>query len=140
MGNYQLIEDLVTNFGMTGMMISGSKSGYRDRNPDNLAVFNSNICVFEKDSRAYSNGHGLKIWFGDIDITKGYAKLMELAIEHDIDIYILTEFDGRFENEEKPLMNNFVFKAGKDGIGTLGDIYNRMYKIENNTIIKSKKR
>jgi hypothetical protein len=73
-----------------GRMISYSKSAYRDKFPDNEVYFNSNIFVL---------GEG-KIWYGDIDVTKEREKLENIAREIGKDLYILSEMDGRFENEE----------------------------------------
>nr|HPI82220.1 hypothetical protein [Candidatus Paceibacterota bacterium] len=44
---------------MMGRMISGSKSGYRDRYPENLVVFNANIVTKKRG----------KVWHGDLDVT-----------------------------------------------------------------------
>jgi hypothetical protein len=71
-------------------MISHSKSGYRDKFPDNEVYFNGNIFVL---------GEG-KIWYGDIDVTKEREKLENIAREIGKDLYILSEMDGRFGNEE----------------------------------------
>lgn len=74
----------------SGRMISHSKSGYKDKFPDNEVYFNANIFVL---------GHG-KIWYGDIDITKEKKQLENVAREIGKDLYILSEMDGRFGNEE----------------------------------------
>lgn len=74
-----------------GRMIGASKGDYRRENPDNVIVFNANIMT-EIDG---------KIWFGDIDITKEFVRLENVAKELNKDLYILSELDGRFENESK---------------------------------------
>jgi len=74
---------------MTGRMISGSKSGYRDRYPDNLVIFNANIATKKRG----------KVWYGDLDVTLDYEKLEAVAEILKEDLYILYEMDGRFENE-----------------------------------------
>lgn len=71
-------------------MISHSKSGYRDKFPENEVYFNANIFVL---------GEG-KIWYGDLDVTKDMDKLENIAKELGKDLYILREMDGRFGNEE----------------------------------------
>jgi len=75
---------------LRGRMISSSKSSYRDRFPDNEVYFNSNIFVL---------GEG-KIWYGDIDVTIEKEQLENVAREIGKDLYILSEMDGRFGNEE----------------------------------------
>ena len=74
-----------------GRLISGSKSSYKDRFPDNLVVFNANI---------FTESHG-KIFFGDIDITKDAETLKYIAAELDEVLYVLNEMAGRFENENR---------------------------------------
>ena len=71
-------------------MISHSKSGYRDKFPENEVYFNANIFVL---------GEG-KIWYGDLDVTKDMDRLENIAKELGKDLYILREMDGRFGNEE----------------------------------------
>jgi hypothetical protein len=89
-----------------GRMISHSKSGYRDKFPDNEVYFNSNIFVL---------GEG-KIWYGDIDVTKERDKLENIAKEIGKDLYILREMDGRFENEnlgDSEIIRRSVCKINK---------------------------
>lgn len=74
-----------------GRMISSSKSGYRERYPDNLVIFNANI-ITEK---------GGKVWYGDLDITRDFDVLKEIADELQEDLYILRELDARFGNENE---------------------------------------
>jgi len=70
-------------------MISGSKSGYRERNPNNEVYFNANIFTLEEG----------KVWYGDLDLTKDLSILETIAKSIRKDLYILREMDGRFENE-----------------------------------------
>lgn len=74
---------------LNGRLISGSKSFYREKNPDNEVYFNANIFVL---------GEG-KIWYGDIDVTLERESLEEIAREIGKDLFILRESDGRFQNE-----------------------------------------
>ena len=90
--------------GMAGAMITESKSGYRERNPENLAIFNANVCT--KDE---------KIWWGDLDVTKSQNLLEDLAYILNEDIYVLYEMDARFENEEAPKIEKFAVKFFYDG-------------------------
>ena len=75
-----------------GRLISGSKSFYRSQFPDNEVYFNANIFVL---------GEG-KIWYGDIDVTMDIQILKEIASSIGKDLFILSEMDGRFENEDIP--------------------------------------
>jgi hypothetical protein len=75
-----------------GRMISLSKSGYIENNPNSVVCFNANIVTLT---------HG-KIWFGDLDLTKDYGTLKEISIEIGEPLFILRESDCRFENENHP--------------------------------------
>lgn len=90
-------EQKASILGFPGRMISGSKSGYRMRFPDNRPVFNANVCV--------ESG---KIWYGDLDLTLDGDKLQGLANELGERVYVLYEMDARFENEERPLLGQAV--------------------------------
>ncbi len=89
--------DITDILGESGRMIAGSKSAYCRSNPDNLVVFNANICT--------TNG---KVWFGDLDITKDSDKLKEAAEALNCRLYVLYESDARFGNEDKPLLEKAV--------------------------------
>ena len=75
-------------------MISFSKSGYRKEHPDHVPVFNGNVCLL-----------GGKVWWGDLDLTLDEPKLVELARRVGQTVYVLYEHDGRFEQEERPLLD-----------------------------------
>jgi hypothetical protein len=77
---------------MTGRMISGSKSGYKEKYPNNKVVFNANIVTKSRG----------KIWYGDLDLTLDTAQLMNVARELKEPLYVLYEMDARFENEDQP--------------------------------------
>lgn len=102
-------DKLEEKLGICGRLISGSKSGYRNRYPLNVAIFNSNLIV-----------DGVKVWYGDIDITKRRNDLRELAVELDKDLIILYETDGRFEYENKPRVDQYVYIAKADGTDEIG--------------------
>ena len=110
----ELLVKAKTHLGHQGMMISASKSVYRAANPKNLVVFNANIVVI--NGKEYS-----KIWYGDLDITKSSKQLRELAESLDRTVYVLRENDGRFDNEESPLIEKFVFCVQPNGKETLGN-------------------
>lgn len=84
--------------GFNGIIISGSKSGYRSKYPQNHVIFNSNLATFE---------HG-KIWYGDIDITRSKNKLIELQNKIGRDLFIFREMDMRFENENRSVQDSIT--------------------------------
>lgn len=87
------MEEVFINKGfIPGRLIAASKSSYRSKFPDNEVYFNANIFVL---------GEG-KIWHGDLDITRDFDTLKEIASLLDEDLFILREMDGRFENEDLP--------------------------------------
>jgi hypothetical protein len=99
--------------GWEGRMISGSKSGYGRNHPDNLAVFNANLVV-DMDPPT-------KIWYGDLDLTLDLPKLLALSREIGLDVLVLWEWDGRFENEESPRVESAVIRVRPDGTHKLGE-------------------
>lgn len=111
--------------GFQGKMISGSKSGYYERNPGNLAIFNANVVVMESRPN--------KLWYGDLDLTLSLDKLKELSASIGQEIRVLREMDARFENEEKPLVQKFVLKVEPDGSHELGEFDRDYYSHENLT-------
>jgi len=87
--------------GIPGAMISHSKRLYKEEHPNNKVFFNGNVIIDNK-----------KVWFGDIDVTYKSKILQELADELNKNIYVIPELDGRFDNEENPLLHNaVVFKC-----------------------------
>lgn len=74
-----------------GRMISGSKSGYMERNPGNKVVFNANIVIKSRG----------KVWYGDLDLTKDLEDLRFVAFDLKEPLYVLREMDARFENENQ---------------------------------------
>lgn len=96
----EIIELLISKGFHSGRMISGSKSGYETQYRDNLVVFNGNI-VSEKFG---------KIWYGDLDLTKDYIALKEIADKIKDVLYVLREMDARFGSENNPI-NELIKKA-----------------------------
>lgn len=111
--------------GFQGKMISGSKSGYYERNPGHLAIFNANVVVMESRPN--------KLWYGDLDLTLSLDKLKELSASIGQEIRVLREMDARFENEEKPLVQKFVLKVEPDGSHELGNFEKDYYSQESLT-------
>ena len=87
------IQDFYDVFGtnklMLGRMIGGSKSGYWEKHPEDLIIFNANIITKRSG----------KIWFGDLNVTLDRESLQSVADTIQEDLYILSEMDARFENE-----------------------------------------
>jgi len=75
-----------------GRMISGSKSGYREKYPDHKVVFNANIVTKSRG----------KIWHGDLDLDNDRENLKLVSAELKEPLYVLYEMDARFENEDQP--------------------------------------
>jgi hypothetical protein len=83
------IKTFINHQMMFGRMVSGSKSGYMKRFPNNRVYFNANILT-EEDG---------KIWYGDVDIDVDENVLNNIAKEIGKKIYVLYEMDYRFEHE-----------------------------------------
>lgn len=82
-----------------GRLISASKSGYLDRNPTNLAIFNARIYDFEtfekhksKEILDFFKGQELEIWYGDLDLTKDLYALHLIAQK--IGAFVVTRESG----------------------------------------------
>jgi hypothetical protein len=130
----KLTEAAVRILGHQGKMISGSKSGYRRARPENLAVFNSNVCVVR---RFILKKRGEKIWYGDIDITESREQLKELAREIGKEICVLYESDARFEKEKNPVIEKFVYWVAPDGEEKLGESFKDHVDLETMRIKQS---
>jgi hypothetical protein len=87
-------------------LIGHSKSQYREDHPDNDVMFNANIFVL---------GDG-KVWYGDLDLTLDDNALKRVASELGKDLFILSEYAGRFENEklsDPEIIKNSKYKISK---------------------------
>jgi hypothetical protein len=104
--------------GFPGRMISASKSGYRDRYPNNLAIFNANVCT-----------DAGKLWWGDVDLTLSKDALSQAAIAGGQTIYVLYEMDGRFENEDSPKIKEAVVRFLPDGTVKIREDLQQYYKL-----------
>jgi hypothetical protein len=111
--------------GWNGAMISGSKSGYLQRNPKNMAIFNANVIAMGVKPD--------KIWYGDLDVTLSLAKLKTLAEAIRTEVRVLREMDARFEYEEKPNVGKFVIAIQPDGSYELGNSEKSYYLPESLT-------
>jgi hypothetical protein len=92
-----------------GRMISMSKSAYSEKYPDHCVLYNANIITAEDK----------KIWFGDLDLNVDSDKLKRIAYTMNKDLYILSERDCRFENENdsiSKLLSKARFRFYKEGL------------------------
>ena len=96
---------LEATLGQPGRMISSSKHGYGDRHPDHVALFNASVAL----SPAF------KVWHGDLDLTVDEPVLLDLARRTGRIFYVLDERDGRFRNEQAPLVADAVYSATPSG-------------------------
>lgn len=88
----EILINKLNNYGFyNSRLISGSKSYYRKNHPLNLIVFNANIFTEEFG----------KIWYGDLDLTIDSKNLIKIYDELGINLYILSEMSGRFDNENR---------------------------------------
>ena len=112
-------DDLIIEFlGWKGNLLSYSKSDYRDKHPDNIIVFNSNVCV------------GLeKVWYGDLDITLSKNTLIEMAIKLKDVVFVLYEMDGRGRYDDEPNIGNYVVKFNPDGTYVLNERLKQYYSL-----------
>jgi len=92
--SYKKAEEVL---GFCGRMICGSKVSYFNDFPDNVVVFNANVCT-----------KAGKIWYGDLDVTVDWAKLQALALALGEKVYVLREADGRFDKEDNPKLSKAV--------------------------------
>jgi len=97
---YRHAAGIAACLGEPGRMITWSKGDYQDRHPTHVVVFNGNVCF-----------GGEKVWFGDVDLTLGESMLVNLAAETGETVYLLRERDGRFANEDEPLLERAVYSV-----------------------------
>ena len=97
-------EAIEGTLGDPGRLISLSKSGYRERHPGHFVVFNGNVCM-----------EAGKIWWGDLDLTLDEGKLVDLAARLGETLYIVYERDGRFRNEDDPLLSQALYSVTASG-------------------------
>jgi len=86
------IESVFSGAGLFPGRCFGSKSGYHRSFPDHQFVFNANVFCRTKG----------KLWWGDLDLTSDKEILRTIAKRLRVRLYVLSEFDGRFENAELP--------------------------------------
>jgi hypothetical protein len=69
-----------------GRLVTGNKTKYINKHPNNKVVFNANIITANRG----------KIWNGDLDLTRDDLRLRNAAKRANETLYVLTEHDGRF--------------------------------------------
>jgi hypothetical protein len=115
-----------------GRMISGSKSGYRERHPDNDVIFNARIFTPKL----------LCAWWGDLDITLDNKALQEVCNELGEEMIVTTESVSWYAEDKK--YKDIEKYAHAKFIPTSKVYYSRVYdgmegiKAGNMTIITSK--
>lgn len=77
-------------------IIAQDKNFYWEKFPDNEVYFDANIVSVKFG----------KIWQGDLDLTFDAHKIENIAKRINEDLYVLTEFDTKLENEK--LSPNFL--------------------------------
>ena len=123
----QILVDVEKNLGPSGMIISGSKSGYRHANPAHVVVFNGNVVI---------EGLG-KVWHGDIDLSlleKEEALTSIVKLANGKKVYVLSEMAARFENEAAPDVSLSYWTGFKDDVtGMVKVSYNEEYYVRDQT-------
>ena len=119
-------DEIYAFLGPEGAML-GSKSGYSKRNPRHLVIFNANVYALKTTKTKKFFGllttkkvEAEKIWWGDIDLTLTHQAVKNLSVEVGHPIVVLYEMDGRFDNEDMPQIQNYVYRANPDGSDHVG--------------------
>jgi hypothetical protein len=88
------ILEVFQNFGIpNARMITKFRFSYLNNHPGDLVLFNANI-VIEPIG---------KVWYGDLNVTSEFETLKEIADTLGTDLYVLSENDCRWGEENKPL-------------------------------------
>jgi hypothetical protein len=79
-----------------------------------------------------------KIWWGDLDLTFDHGKLLKASEKLEAALYVLYEMDGRFENNDDPIINRYIAKYDASAAQNLqvevSDYYSAFYERELNVI------
>jgi len=93
--------DVFQKYGFNFGRLLGSKSGYHDRNPNNLTVFNARIYTKTtykarlEDIKDFFKGQDHEIFYGDLDLTKDLYNLYSLVILELKKSIVITTEHGR---------------------------------------------
>jgi hypothetical protein len=111
-------------------MISGSKSGYRRRNPDNDISFNAKIFI----------PSGENVWYGDLDITLDAPALQEICNELQEEMIVVFEMLGSGKRGYEELETNAHAKFIPNEKAYLSRVYDGIHgvTVDNMTVITSK--
>lgn len=85
----QLYVGMEQKLGLSGTLLSSSKSYYKKQFPNHLILFNSNIFTIW-------NGLKTKIWWGDLNVNLSKDTLLSLSKEFNLPLHCLYESDGRW--------------------------------------------
>lgn len=85
----QLYVEVEQKLGLSGTLLSSSKTHYRNQYPNHLILFNSNIFTIW-------NGLKTKIWWGDLNVNLSKDILTSLSSYFNLPLYCLYESDGRW--------------------------------------------
>ena len=109
----------------------GSKSGYRDRHPKHLVVFNARIYLkstYEKlkntKIRDFFKGQEEEIWYGDIDFNINIYSLYLIQMEIEEGLVVTDEMGNKMVEVGDNINRHWVGQIGKKGI-TLKDLFKR---------------
>jgi len=84
------MEVIFGRFGLSVGRCFGSKSAYRENNPG---------CIFIPNANVFCRTRG-KVFWGDLDLARDKPALRRVAALLRCRLYVLWEFDGRFENAD----------------------------------------
>ena len=81
-----------------GRMVGGSKSGYNEKFPDNLVIFNARVYdkkTFEKQKdkkiKDWFEGQEIELWYGDLDLNRDIKLLSNISRELKMTLVITRE-------------------------------------------------
>ena len=112
--NTPTLRRIEEELGISGRMISWSKSGYCKMHEKNLVIFNANIIIIDPKTKKSE-----KVWHGDIDVTLDEKSILKIADKIGAEVLVLREQDARFSNEKKPLIDRFVYRSSDKTLGKM---------------------
>jgi hypothetical protein len=111
MNNKPMFDRVAADLGLPrSRLITASKSGYHERHPDNVVVFNATI----------ADAMGTRLWWGDVDVSVDEGKLVDLAAQVGVDLYLYFEGDSRDGFVKAIDSANAVVAISDEGLVTLG--------------------